>query len=188
MTEWVLPKKESPSKNVRALLLKSIDDLPIGGTTIDFICRELNETIVPVAAGSSNAQVFYLEDTFLKSKNGDGRVINYQPIKFISCGLSTFSTTFTSIATFPSIGDLSGLTEINVYSAKNSAETFTYTIRLFDLTNQKVICENTFSNLDYQKNNMGPLYDLPITDTILEVHCKLSTANEFGVLFGGLSI
>ena len=80
--------------------------------------------------------------------------------------------------------------KINIIACKKSNENFTCSARLYDMTNNKVISEQTGINItnDMSALSLGTVSDVPQEESILELQCKLDTSNQFGVTLSELQI
>lgn len=68
-------------------------------------------------------------------------------------------------------------------SYKNTSDVFTYSIRVWDTGNHQVIAEVTgLNNTVPVITTTTNLSNIPTTEALIEIQCKLSTDNEFGVL------
>lgn len=69
--------------------------------------------------------------------------------------------------TFRGTNAYGNLTNIKVFSFSSKPEN--YDLKLYDVTNNKIICSATFNNIIEQNNDMGAISNLPIESATLEL-------------------
>jgi hypothetical protein len=134
---------------------------------------EFNETLTTTQKNLINTTVYsYVNDT--------SNTLDFL-LAFPLNQIKFNSTSFTNITDFIYRPTQGNLQEISPISMKNSLESFTYSIRVIDLTNAKLIGEITgLSNSIKTKNIISSLTNLPDSESIFEIQAKLDSANTFG--------
>lgn len=80
---------------------------------------------------------------------------------------------------FPGTSYISNITNIQVVSYMNKGTS--YTIRLFDALNDNVIASGTFTNTANAINELTNINNLPNTQSIFELQCKVDTNTSASV-------
>lgn len=94
-------------------------------------------------------------------------------VQIFSVKTGSFSNTiYQSISLFNFPGSsINDLTHIKVVSYVNILSN--YSIRIYDITNNKVIVETTLNNINETLNNLGTLSNIPFIDTLMDVQIKV---------------
>lgn len=91
------------------------------------------------------------------------------------------STDYTKVSSFSFNPNVGSLSIININSFKNSKETFDYSLRILDLTNGKVIQEQSgLNNIQESNVSLNTLNNIPNTNSIFEIQAKLDSTNTTG--------
>lgn len=101
-------------------------------------------------------------------------------LKFPITAKSTFNTkNYETALTFAFPGSDTGSVEkIQIISDMSNNAT-SYSVRLYDLTHDEIIAENTFNNKTPQINDLTPILYLPETESIVELQLKLDSGSTF---------
>lgn len=95
-------------------------------------------------------------------------------IENVSCNINTNgnnSTVYKKIGVYLYIGSIyKNISKICAVAYTDKASS--YSIRIYDVTNKKVICEGTFSNLTSDLQNLGTISNLPKMKSIFEIQSK----------------
>lgn len=83
-------------------------------------------------------------------------------------------TLFTSLATtfYFDIGSMLDLCDVKILSNTTGGN---YTVRLYDITNSKLMASATFTNTSSRMNLLGTISNIPTNNAMLEVHVKTSS-------------
>lgn len=86
------------------------------------------------------------------------------------------NTIYQSISTFPyPAKKIDTLTHIKIISSINTSAN--YSVRIYDISNNKIIAENTFNNTIELTNDMGTLSNIPFANTIFDVQVKVANSS-----------
>ncbi len=98
-------------------------------------------------------------------------------LQIFSLSTASFNNTiYQSISTFTYPGKkIDTLTHIKILSNINISSN--YSVRIYDIINNKVIAENTFNNITELTNDMGTLSNIPFTNTIFDVQVKVANSS-----------
>jgi hypothetical protein len=82
---------------------------------------------------------------------------------------------------------LGHLTSVSILSFKNSTESFTYSIRLWDITNNLPIFEiSGFNNTQPTLTTITSFTNEPYAQAMFELQCKISSPNSLGARVGSM--
>lgn len=100
-------------------------------------------------------------------------------LKFPITEKSTFNTkSYETALTFSFPGSDTGtVSQINIVSDM-TGNANSYSVRLYDITNDEIIAETTFTNKTTQINQLTPILYLPSTESIVELQLKLDSGNS----------
>lgn len=88
--------------------------------------------------------------------------------------VATTSTIYNAVKIFEYGGSIRmPLVNLKVISEMDEGGT-SYDVRICDVPNNTVICSANFTNESLAINNMGTISNLPLTETIFEVHIKVN--------------
>jgi hypothetical protein len=109
--------------------------------------------------------------------------IDNTTIENITCNINTNgnnSTVYKKIGVYLYIGSIyKNISKICAVSYTDKASS--YSIRVYDVTNKKVICEGIFNNSTSDLQNLGTISNLPKTKSIFEIQSK--TTNKSATAF-----
>lgn len=101
-------------------------------------------------------------------------IVDNTAIENVSCNINTNgnnSSVYKKIGVYLFIGSIyKNISKISAIAYTDKASS--YSIRVYDVTNKKVICEGTFSNLTSDLQNLGTISNLPKTKSIFEIQSK----------------
>lgn len=107
--------------------------------------------------------------------------VNYKNIFYANINLT--ENVYSTINIFPYSPDME-FDVANTSSFKLSNQSFTYSLRIWDITNNNIICEaSELNNSDITSEiSLGTVNNLPTTPAIFEFQGKLNRKNNTGVV------
>lgn len=100
--------------------------------------------------------------------------LNRYRIDNMNPSYSVIGLTFTNINT-SFYFDIENMTEILCVKVLGNITSNSYQVRLYDITNSKLMATGTFTNTTPVMNNLGTISNIPTTSSLLEVHVKSSS-------------
>lgn len=134
------------------------------------------------AVSPTNDNEMFISDS---TKEKGGRFVDAEKIlqnstfkSVITDSSSTNSETYFTIMYFTVPGEnVNKIQSIKILSKKKGNLT-SYSVRIYDATNNNVIVENTFTNNSILINDIGILSNLPTNEAIVEVQAKRNDGNR----------
>jgi hypothetical protein len=123
-----------------------------------------------------------------------GGFLTFQNEKRISIAIpvtNITTITYRTISNFIYEGSnrTGGFEDVNIVAMRNSVESFTYSLRLYDSLNKLIIGEvSGVNNADFTISSLGVISNVPIGQSTIELQAKLDSENEFGILVSGLEL
>lgn len=97
------------------------------------------------------------------------------PIIIPNVPISSITYELVQLFTFPGTNKLSSITNFKILSF---IDTGNYDIKIYDYTNDNIICTANFTNTNKTNNDLGTLSYLPATEATFEVHAKVDNVNN----------
>jgi hypothetical protein len=146
------------------------------GTNFAGLQRDVDLLSIMFIVALTNSEIVILNNlilahvTLLTSQTNIDSTI----IENVSCNINTSgnnSTVYKKIGVYLYIGSIyKNISKICAIAYTDKASS--YSIRVYDVTNKKVICEGTFSNITSDLQNLGTITNLPKTKSIFEIQSK----------------
>jgi hypothetical protein len=149
---------------------------------------ENNEVKPPLTGISRNGDVItvvFITDLNVEEKTTlDGLVISHTPDNIIRVGLTQTmnvknveykNSNYTKVISFSYMGSNFAKTIKSAKCMSYGDSGTTYSVRLFDVTNDKQIAEATFNNTINKIEDLGVINNIPLKESILEFQIKKVT-------------
>lgn len=159
--------------------------------TINYITTESknelsNSVSMEINSILTSLEIENLNTTVLSYVNVDKIIISSIDNYTINSKISSID--YVLISNFKYSNLKAKLNSVSFQSMKNSLEDFTYSIRIVDTTHNLILGEITLNNTSFENNTIENLINVPIEESLLEIHCKLNSPNNFGVLVKSIEL
>jgi len=147
--------------------------------TITGISGYQDDVIVTFSSALSGAEETELDSVITAHTPDDSKTSFDKQIVINPRDQKYSSTSYKRMAQFRYQGSTNmGIIKMISISSYVESSSSSYTIRVMDVTNAKVIGENTFTNTTEQYNVITPLSNIPVDKAVLEFHIKRDGKNK----------